>query len=198
MAAGNLSGDALHHVGFHLRNNQTANATEAHRQRNRSQLATSSRRSILQSAPGRCLLRSCSNHPDTEGKHQAQNHRATTPAASCTRSHNFNPDGPDPLLNLLPTCPKGSDDIQSPALLQRTTDGILYRVVALLVTKGFRAVLKPRSRKHTLGDASRRTQVQRKGEMPARLRAYRIRYSLSVVPTKYSSTGIRIERILVL
>ena len=50
--------------------------------------------------------------------------------------------------NLLPTCPKGSDDIQSPALLQRTTDGILYRVVALLVTKGFRAVLKLRSRKH--------------------------------------------------
>ena len=50
-------------------------------------------------------------HPDTEGKHQAENHRATTPAASCTRSHSFNSDGPDPLLNRLLTCPKGSDDI---------------------------------------------------------------------------------------
>ncbi len=41
-----------------------------------------------------------------------QNHRATTPAASPGRSHNFNSDGPDPLLNPLLTCPKGSDDIQ--------------------------------------------------------------------------------------
>jgi hypothetical protein len=82
--------------------------------------------------------------------------------------------------------------------LQRTTDGILYRVVALLVTKGFASCLETALQKASLGDASRRTQVQRKGEMPARLRAYRIRYSLSVVPTKYSSTGIRIERILVL
>ena len=62
--------------------------------------------------PGRCLFRSWSNHPDTEGKHQAQNHRATTPAASSVCSHNFNSDGPDPLLNLLLTCPKGSDDLQ--------------------------------------------------------------------------------------
>jgi cytochrome P450 len=54
-----------------------------------------------------------SNHPDTEGKHQAENHRATTPAASCIRSHNFNSDGPDPLLILLLTCPKGSDDIHA-------------------------------------------------------------------------------------
>jgi hypothetical protein len=51
--------------------------------------------------------------PHTEGKHQAQNHRATTPAASSACSHNFNPDGPDPLLSPLPTCPKGSDDIQT-------------------------------------------------------------------------------------
>jgi hypothetical protein len=48
----------------------------------------------------------------TRGKHQAENYRATTPAALCNRSHNCNSDGPDPLLNLLLTCPKGSDDIQ--------------------------------------------------------------------------------------
>ena len=69
-------------------------------------------RESQQSDSGRCLLRACSNHPDTEGKHQAENHRATTPAASCTCSHNFNSDGPDPLLNLLLTCLKGSGDIQ--------------------------------------------------------------------------------------
>jgi len=68
-------------------------------------------RESRQPDPGRCLLRSCSGHPDTEGKHQAQNHRATTPAASSVCSHNFNSDGPNPLLNPLLTCPKGSDDI---------------------------------------------------------------------------------------
>ena len=45
-------------------------------------------------------------------KHQAENYRATTPAALCNRSHNCNLDGPDPLLNLLLTYPKGSDDIE--------------------------------------------------------------------------------------
>ena len=55
------------------------------------------------------------NYPDTEGKHQAENHRATTPAAPFIRSQNFNPDGPDPLLILSLTCPKGSDDVQSSA-----------------------------------------------------------------------------------
>ena len=68
-------------------------------------------RESRQPDPGRYPLRSCSNHPDPEGKHQAQNHRATTPAASSVCSHNFNSDGPDPLLNLLLPCPKGSDDI---------------------------------------------------------------------------------------
>jgi hypothetical protein len=72
-------------------------------------------RESKQPDPGRCLLRSCSYHPDTEGKHQAENHRATTPAASSVCSHNSNSDGPDPLLNLLLTCPKGSDDIHSGA-----------------------------------------------------------------------------------
>ena len=68
-------------------------------------------RKSQQPHPGRCLLRSWSNHPDTEGKHQAQNHRATTPAASPACSHNFNSDGPDPLLIPLLTCPKGSDEL---------------------------------------------------------------------------------------
>src|SRR5271168_470660 len=76
------------------------------------QLAEVPRKS-QQPNPGRCLLRSWSNHPDTEGKHQAQNHRATTPAASPDCSFNFNSDGPDPLLNPLLTCPKGSDDVHS-------------------------------------------------------------------------------------
>jgi hypothetical protein len=69
-------------------------------------------RESQQSDPGRCLLRSGSNHPHTEGKHPAENYRATTPAALCNRSHNCNLDGPDPLLNLLLTYPKGSDDIE--------------------------------------------------------------------------------------
>src|SRR5271156_6262679 len=75
------------------------------------QLAEVPRKS-QQPNPGRCLLRSWSNHPDTEGKHQTENHRATTPAASPDCSFNFNSDGPDPLLNPLLTCPKGSDDVQ--------------------------------------------------------------------------------------
>jgi len=33
-------------------------------------------------------------------------------------SHNFNSDEPDPLLNPLPTCPKGSDDIHEDARLR--------------------------------------------------------------------------------
>ena len=48
--------------------------------------------------PGRHLLRSRSNHSDTEGKHQAQDHRVTTPAASRICSLNFNSDGLNPLL----------------------------------------------------------------------------------------------------
>ena len=38
--------------------------------------------------PADVRLQSCSNHPDPEGKHQAQNHRATTPTASSVCSHN--------------------------------------------------------------------------------------------------------------
>ena len=53
-----------------------------------------------------------SNHSDAEGNNQAEDHRAATPAASPGCSLNFNSDGPDPLLNPLLTCPKGSDDIQ--------------------------------------------------------------------------------------
>src|SRR5271155_3961956 len=77
------------------------------------QLAEVPRKS-QQPNPGRCLLRSWSNHPDTEGKHLTENHRATTPAASPDCSFNFNSDGPDPLLNPLLTCPKGSDDVHFP------------------------------------------------------------------------------------
>src|ERR1700681_2500009 len=62
--------------------------------------------------PADVLLRSWSNHSDTEGNYQAQNRRATAPAAPPDCSFNFNPDGPDPLLIPLLTCPKGSDDIQ--------------------------------------------------------------------------------------
>src|SRR5208282_644635 len=76
------------------------------------QLAEVPRKS-QQPDPGRCLLRSWSNHPDTEGKDQAENLRATAPAAPPDCSLNFNPDGPDPLLIPLLTCPKGFDDIQS-------------------------------------------------------------------------------------
>jgi hypothetical protein len=92
--------------------------------------------------PGRCLLRSWSNHPDTEGKHQAENHRVTTPAASCTRSHNFNSDGPDPLLSLLLTCPKGSDVVHS------TPSGIRaigVRREAHLLAKGDAGTARARS-----------------------------------------------------
>ena len=53
-----------------------------------------------------------SNHSDAEGNNQAEDHRAATPAASPGCSLNFDSDGPDPLLNPLLTCPKGSDDIQ--------------------------------------------------------------------------------------
>jgi putative transposase len=48
----------------------------------------------------------------TEGKCQSENHPRSTPAApSC--SQNFYSDGPDPLLIPMPTCPIGSDDVQS-------------------------------------------------------------------------------------
>ena len=81
--------------------------------------------------PGRRLLRSWSNHPHTEGNHQAENHRATTPAASCTRSHNFNSDGPYPLLNRLLTCPKGSDDIHPPVRSEgRKRQALRTKIVA--------------------------------------------------------------------
>src|SRR5208337_4589836 len=66
--------------------------------------------------PGRRLLRPWSNDSVTEDKCQTENHRATTPAApSC--SQNFNSDGPDPLLITMPTCPIGSDDVQSLVLI---------------------------------------------------------------------------------
>jgi hypothetical protein len=42
-----------------------------------------------------------------------RNYRAKTAAAPSGDSLNFNPDGPDSLLNLSLTCPKGSDDIHS-------------------------------------------------------------------------------------
>jgi hypothetical protein len=59
-----------------------------------------------------CFGRVVLKPSDTEGKHQAENHRATTPAASSVCGHNFNSDGLASLLNLLLTYPKGSDDIQ--------------------------------------------------------------------------------------
>ena len=61
--------------------------------------------------PGRCLLRSRSNHSQSEVQDQAADPPATSPAALLNCSLNLNPDGPDPLLNPLLTCPKGSDDV---------------------------------------------------------------------------------------
>src|SRR5271156_3272777 len=93
------------------------------------QLAEVPRKS-QQPNPGRCLLRSWSNHPDTEGKHQTENHRATTPAASPDCSFNFNSDGPDPLLNPLLTCPKGSDDVQRAAEQAKAGHGQIVAAMA--------------------------------------------------------------------
>src|SRR5208283_6080165 len=65
-----------------------------------------------QFAARRRLLRSRSNHSQSEVQDQAADPPATSPAALLNCSLNLNPDAPDPLLNPLPTCPKGSDDVQ--------------------------------------------------------------------------------------
>jgi hypothetical protein len=76
-------------------------------------------RSIRSAPPLDLIVRNCFpsaqvgqiNHSHMEGKGQAQDHRATTPAASPDCSLNFNSDDPNSLLNSSLTCPKGSDDV---------------------------------------------------------------------------------------
>jgi hypothetical protein len=54
------------------------------------------------------------------GYHPTGNYRAKTAAPPAGGSLNFNSDGPDSLLILSRTCPKGSDDIQGPRLSARS------------------------------------------------------------------------------
>ena len=83
----------------------------------RSQGRYTSRRSLLQQT-----FRSRPNHSHTEAENQTKDHRATTMAPLPGGSLNANSDELSPLLFSRPTCPTGSDDVQSvkpslPALL---------------------------------------------------------------------------------
>src|SRR5208282_4178506 len=106
--------------------------------------------------PGRRLLRPRSNHPGTERKHQAENHRATTPAAPSDCSFNFNSDGPDPLLIPLLTCPKGSDDVHS--TWSATASTVAKSAGSLLITP---FLLRERHARTTSSDHSDSATISR-------------------------------------
>jgi hypothetical protein len=77
-------------------------------------------------------------------------------------------------------------------LSRLTSDVILRRVVALLITNDVTSCLETRLQRASPEDASCRTQVRRRDEAAARLRAQMILHSLIVVRAQDSSAGMRI------